>query len=44
MSTLMSVPTVRADTRAFRELFLSGVPLLDVRAPVEFGRGAFPRR
>ncbi|AOB33958.1 tRNA 2-selenouridine synthase [Bordetella sp. H567] len=38
----MSSPDVRPDTRAFRELFLSGVPLLDVRAPVEFSRGAFP--
>ncbi len=26
----------------YRELFLSGVPLLDVRAPVEFAQGAFP--
>ena len=26
----------------YRELLLSGVPLLDVRAPVEFARGAFP--
>lgn len=33
---------MRADIRDYRELFLSGVPLLDVRAPVEFGKGAFP--
>ncbi|BAO44674.1 tRNA 2-selenouridine(34) synthase MnmH [Thiolapillus brandeum] len=26
----------------FRELFLSDIPLLDVRAPVEFAAGAFP--
>lgn len=32
----------RADTDQYRELFLSGVPLLDVRAPVEFAQGAFP--
>lgn len=38
----MSDPAVRPDVRSLRELFLSGVPLLDVRAPVEFGRGAFP--
>jgi tRNA 2-selenouridine synthase len=38
----MSDSAVRPDARSFRELFLSGVPLLDVRAPVEFERGAFP--
>lgn len=38
----MPAPAVRPDARSFRELFLSGVPLLDVRAPVEFDRGAFP--
>ncbi|OXR50091.1 tRNA 2-selenouridine(34) synthase MnmH [Pusillimonas sp. T2] len=32
----------RNNTDDFRTLFLSGVPLMDVRAPVEFGRGAFP--
>jgi tRNA 2-selenouridine synthase len=30
------------DTSDYRQLFLQDVPLLDVRAPVEFGRGAFP--
>lgn len=30
------------DTRNYRRLFLEDVPLLDVRAPVEFARGAFP--
>ena len=29
-------------TRDYRRLFLEDVPLLDVRAPVEFARGAFP--
>jgi tRNA 2-selenouridine synthase len=42
MSTIMSDTCVRPDARSFRELFLSGAPLLDVRAPVEFNRGAFP--
>ncbi len=32
----------RADTDQYQQLFLSGVPLLDVRAPVEFAQGAFP--
>ncbi|MGD2081877.1 MAG: tRNA 2-selenouridine(34) synthase MnmH [Chromatiales bacterium] len=27
----------------YRRLFLNGVPLMDVRAPVEFDQGAFPR-
>lgn len=30
------------DTRDYRRLFLQDIPLLDVRAPVEFERGAFP--
>lgn len=30
------------DTRDYRSLFLGDVPLMDVRAPVEFGKGAFP--
>ena len=30
------------DTRDFARLFLDDVPLLDVRAPVEFNQGAFP--
>src|SRR3546814_11946737 len=33
---------MRADTRNYRELFLRDVPMLDTRAPVEFGKGAFP--
>ncbi|MGO4576366.1 tRNA 2-selenouridine(34) synthase MnmH [Cupriavidus sp. 2TAF22] len=33
---------MRADTADLRRLFLSGAPLLDVRAPAEFARGAFP--
>lgn len=32
----------RPDTVDYRALFLSGAPLLDVRAPVEFAAGAFP--
>lgn len=42
MPAIMSDADVRPDARSFRELFLSDTPLLDVRAPVEFGRGAFP--
>jgi tRNA 2-selenouridine synthase len=42
MSTSMPDTAVRPDARSFRELFLSDTPLLDVRAPVEFNRGAFP--
>jgi tRNA 2-selenouridine synthase len=41
MPTIIS-PAVRANADSFRELFLSDTPLLDVRAPVEFNRGAFP--
>ncbi|WP_312270947.1 tRNA 2-selenouridine(34) synthase MnmH [Pseudomonas sp.] len=33
---------MRDDARDYRSLFLSGVPLMDVRAPVEFSKGAFP--
>ena len=29
-------------TNDYRRLFLEDTPLLDVRAPVEFERGAFP--
>lgn len=32
----------RANTDDFRRLFLEDIPLLDVRAPVEFSQGAFP--
>lgn len=32
----------RADTADYRAIFLAAVPLLDVRAPVEFSAGAFP--
>ncbi len=31
-----------ADLSLYRSLFLDGVPLLDVRAPIEFMKGAFP--
>lgn len=30
------------DTRDYQDIFLHDRPLLDVRAPVEFGKGAFP--
>jgi tRNA 2-selenouridine synthase len=33
---------MRDNISDFQRLFLSDVPLLDVRAPVEFERGAFP--
>ncbi len=33
---------MRADSNDYRSLFLSDVPLMDVRAPVEFSKGAFP--
>ena len=33
---------MRPDEDDYRRLFLDDVPLLDVRAPVEFARGAFP--
>ncbi len=33
---------MREDTSEYRDLFLHDIPLLDVRAPVEFSRGAFP--
>lgn len=34
--------TKRLDTDDYRTLFLNDLPLLDVRAPVEFVKGAFP--
>lgn len=34
--------TERPDTEDYRHLFLNDVPLMDVRAPVEFEKGAFP--
>ncbi|UAW99704.1 tRNA 2-selenouridine(34) synthase MnmH [Halopseudomonas nanhaiensis] len=33
---------MRGNTEDFRQLFLSGTPLMDVRAPIEFAKGAFP--
>lgn len=33
---------MRPDTSDYRKLFLNDVPLMDVRAPVEFHKGAFP--
>ena len=35
-------PRSRNDTEDFRRLFIDDIPLMDVRAPVEFGQGAFP--
>ncbi|MDC0662209.1 tRNA 2-selenouridine(34) synthase MnmH [Marinobacter sp. SS21] len=32
----------RADTDNYLELFLNDIPLMDVRAPVEYQRGSFP--
>ncbi len=34
--------TIRANTSDFLELFLKDVPMMDVRAPVEYQKGAFP--
>lgn len=34
--------SIRPDTEDFAAVLLSGAPLLDVRAPVEFSQGAFP--
>jgi len=33
---------MRQNTRNYRELFLNTTPLMDVRAPIEFSKGAFP--
>jgi tRNA 2-selenouridine synthase len=33
---------LRKNTTNYRDLFLHDIPLMDVRAPVEFQRGAFP--
>ncbi|XOT95749.1 tRNA 2-selenouridine(34) synthase MnmH, partial [Alcaligenes pakistanensis] len=33
---------MRPDTHHYRDLFLNDVPLMDVRAPIEFSKGAFP--
>lgn len=33
---------MRDNTTDYREIFLNDIPLMDVRAPVEFGKGAFP--
>ncbi|MBT5232212.1 MAG: tRNA 2-selenouridine(34) synthase MnmH [Methylococcales bacterium] len=34
--------SAREDTADYRSLFLNNTPLIDVRAPVEFAKGAFP--
>ena len=33
---------MRPDCTDFRQLFLDDVPMMDMRAPVEFAKGAFP--
>ncbi|RRV15908.1 tRNA 2-selenouridine(34) synthase MnmH [Pseudomonas saudiphocaensis] len=33
---------MREDTCDYRQLFLADIPMVDVRAPVEFAKGAFP--
>ncbi len=33
---------IRPDTDDYLELFVNDIPLMDVRAPIEFERGAFP--
>lgn len=42
MSTLELDPQL-PDTGDFERLFLDDIPMLDVRAPVEFAQGAFPQ-
>ena len=34
--------SIRSDTDDYFDLFVNDVPLMDVRAPVEFTKGAFP--
>ncbi|MCH6566350.1 MAG: hypothetical protein IH811_10825, partial [Proteobacteria bacterium] len=33
---------IRPDTDDYLELFVNDIPLMDVRAPVEYDKGAFP--
>ena len=33
---------MRPDCTDFRPLFLNDVPMMDMRAPIEFAKGAFP--
>ena len=33
---------MRDNTTDYRELFLNDIPLMDMRPPVEFTKGAFP--
>lgn len=40
--TALDLDPYLPDTDDFETIFLQGVPLLDVRAPVEFAEGAFP--
>ena len=34
--------TTRRDTENYLDLFLNDIPMMDVRAPVEYEKGAFP--
>ncbi len=33
---------IRQDTEDYQQLFLQNIPIMDVRAPIEFNKGAFP--
>jgi len=39
---MSQAPSPRENTDCYRALFLNDTPLMDVRAPVEFEKGAFP--
>jgi len=39
---MSQAPSPRENTDNYRELFLNDIALMDVRAPVEFDKGAFP--
>src|SRR3546814_16140419 len=36
-------PLMSGDSNDYREIFLSDLPLMNVRAPIEFAKGAFPQ-
>lgn len=38
----MSATQTGSDSADYQQLFVDDIPLLDVRAPLEFGKGAFP--
>jgi len=33
---------MQANTKIYTELFINDSPMMDVRAPIEYARGAFP--